>query len=259
MPGGGTDCRRNRNYHEERNTMRHAFRRLVPTGILALVLGLMAFGATAAQAEPGAYWLVNGTDIGTTLLPEVQAENDTEHITVSTSVGKTPLEFLCGPIKLVGAKLHELGRFTGKIHYEGCITILNKNGKAVGNCKPKSPGATAGLIETVALEGLLKLHELAGGAKDELLEVKPVAPATAFVRVEMGPLCAIGNEFDFTGKAFLRDCLNEGLVDRKDHLVEEGPLTALKFGGNEAHVISGSAFVFLKGAHEGMTFAAHAG
>ncbi|MDX6602316.1 MAG: hypothetical protein QOF13_1518 [Solirubrobacterales bacterium] len=38
--------------------MRKAFKVSRLMGLLAFVLGLMAFGATAAQAEPGAFWLV---------------------------------------------------------------------------------------------------------------------------------------------------------------------------------------------------------
>jgi hypothetical protein len=55
----------------------------------------------------------------------------------------------------------------------------------------------------------------------------------------------------------LKDCTNEGLVDKVEHLVEEGPLTKLFFGSNAAHVLAGSAWAYLAGAHEGMTFAGH--
>jgi hypothetical protein len=234
--------------------MKHALKRLAPAGVLALLLGLTAFAPTVAQAEPGAYWLVNGTDIGTTLLPEIQAKNDGTDFAISTKIGATVLDLLCTTISLKGAKLHELGRATGKIHYTGCVTILNKSGTPANNCKPKSPGATAGLIETNAVDALLKLHT--GGV--ELLELLPEV-GTSFVTIELGALCAIGNKFAITGKAFIKDCQNEVLVDKTEHLLEEGPLTELFFGSNPASVVSGSALVFLVGAHEGMTYAAHAG
>ena len=241
--------------------MRKAFKASRLIGLLALALGLTAaFSATAAQAEPGAYWLVNGADIGSSLLPSVNAKDDSLHTTLLTTVGKTPLEILCLEISFKGAKLHELGRATGRIHYNNCVTILNKNGIAVGNCKPHSPGDAAGLILTEPLEGLIKLHKLGAGEpkeNDELLELKPVPPATAFVKIQLGALCAVGNEFEITGKAFLKDCKKEGLVDLKEHLFEEGPLTELKFGTNPA-TIDGSAWGFLTGVHEGMTFAGHA-
>jgi hypothetical protein len=235
--------------------MKHAFKTPVPTGALALVIALMAFGATAAQAEPGAYWLVNGADVGKSLLPGVQARKDTTHITFLVKVGVSTADILCSEVKLAGAKLHELGRFTGKMHYEGCVTILN--GNPANNCKPKSPGATVGLIETNALDGLLKLHASADGTKHEQLELKPTV-GTTFVTIELGALCAVGNKFDVTGKLLFEDGSSEGLVDKIEHLFEEGPLSALLRGPNQM-TIDGGFWMFLTGEHEGMTFAGHAG
>jgi hypothetical protein len=235
--------------------MKKAFKASRPVSLLALVLGLMAFSATAAQAEPGAYWEVGGTKIegSSTLLPEIQAKNDSFHITFLTTINKTPVEILCGPIKFVGAKLHTLGRFTGKIHYDECDIWLNHVG--VPRCKPKTPGAAAGLIESGALEGLIKLHELAGGAKDDLLKLSPVTGLTLFT-LEVGALCAIGEKFDITGHLYLKDCSSEGLVNKVEHLFEEGPLTELFFGAN-AMTIDGSFWAFLVGAHAGMKFSGH--
>ena len=237
--------------------MRNAFKASRLIGLLALALGLMAFSATAAQAETGAHWDVAGTAI--TGEQEVEAENDSADSTLLTTVGKTPVEILCTTISFKGANLKTSGGATGKIHYVGCTTILNKNGVAVGNCKPHSPGATAGLIETNALTGLIVLHTLAGGAKDELLELKPTA-GTSFVTIELGPLCAIGEKFDITGPAFIKDCKpggNGGKEEAEKHLFEEGPLTALLFGTNSA-TIDGSAWGFLKGANATKLFSGHA-
>jgi hypothetical protein len=241
--------------HERGIEMKKAFKASRLIGLLALALGLMGVSATAAQAEPGAYWEVNGTKIltGSTLLPEIQAKNDTEESILLTTVGTSKVEILCKPIKFVGAKLHELGRATGKIHYEECITKLN--GTAASRCTPKSVGAPLGLIETNALEGLIKLHELAGGAKDDLVKLSPVVNLI-FVTLELGTLCAIGNKFDITGHITLKDCKNEGLVNKVEHLFEEGPLNELLFGGNAA-TIDGSAWAFLVGEHKGMVWSGH--
>ena len=223
-------------------------------GLFALVLGVMAFGTTAAQAEPGAFWKVNGTQISSTLLPEVKAEIDGPHGILLTKVGLSKVEILCTTIGFNTAKLHELGRATGKITFTGCITKLN--GTTAAACVPHSPGAANGTITTNALDGLLKLHTLEGGAKDDLLELLPES-GTVFVTIVLGKAapekneCAIGEKFDITGPAFLKDCQNEGLVEKVTHLFEEGPLTALKFGANAA-TIDGSAFASLVGAHVGM-------
>jgi hypothetical protein len=235
--------------------MKKAFKASKLIGLLALALGLMAFSAAAAQAEPNAYWEVGGTKIeGTsTLLPEIQAENDTFHSTLLSFSGTSTVEILCGPIKFVGAKLHTLGRATGKIHYEECTTLLN--GSLATRCKPKSTGATAGLIETNALQGLIKLHESSPGVKKDLVELSPVT-GTEFVLLELGALCAIGSHFPITGKVFLKDCKEEGLINKEKHLFEEGPLSSLLFGGNAA-TIDGSAWAFLVGAHNEMLWSGH--
>jgi len=217
-------------------------------GLLALALGLMAFSATAAQAETGAFWEVNGAKQGTGESAAVQAKNDTPHSTLLTEVGTSKVEILCGPISFVNGVISGTGA-TGKIHYEECTTKVNEI--AQSRCTPKSPGASLGLIETNALKGLLKLT----AAKEDVLELTP-AEGTAFVTLELGPFCAIGNKFDITGKATLEDCNKEGLVNKVEHLFQEGPESALLFGAKPA-TIDGSAFGFLEGAHVGQTFSGH--
>lgn len=69
------------------------------------------------QAEPNAFWLVSGQNVGS-LLPSVQAKKDSPHGIFLTKVGLSTVEILCTDIKFVGAKLHELGRITGKVHVE---------------------------------------------------------------------------------------------------------------------------------------------
>jgi len=226
--------------------MRKAFKASRLIGLLALALGVMAFGATAAQAETGAFWEVNGAKLTGT--QEVQAKNDTAHSTLLTKVGFSKVEILCGPIKFVKGVLSGTGA-TGKIHYGECTTKLNE--KLAENCTPKSPGAALGLIETNALKGLLKLT----AAKEDVLELSPET-GTAFATLELGKLCAIGEKFDITGKVTLKDCQGEGLINKKEHLFEEGPESALLFGGNAAK-IDGSAWGFLEGTNVGGTFSGH--
>ena len=215
-------------------------------GLLALALGLMAFTATAAQAEVNAFWEVNGSTLSGN--ESVNAKNDTAHSTLLTTVGTSKVEILCGKIKFVGATISGTGA-KGKIHYEECTTLLN--GVAASRCTPKSPGAALGLIETNALKGLLKLTL----ASQDVLELSPES-GTEFVKLSLGSLCAIGNEFAITGKATIKDCKGEGRVNKVEHLFEEGPESALLFGGNAA-TIDGSAWGFLSGVHAGQTFSGH--
>ena len=238
--------------------MSHAFKASKLIGLLALVLGLMAFGATAAQAELGAYWELETTEGGKTkildgtLLPKFQSKKET-HITFLTKVGLSKVEILCSEILVINGQLHELGRLTGKIHLEGCTTKLN--GTTAAACTPKSPGASLGLIETNAIEGLLKLHELEGGTRDDLLKLSPVVGLT-FVTLELGATCAIGSKFDVTGHIYLKDCENKLLVNQLEHLFEVGPLSTFQLGANSM-TIDGSFWMFLVGTHAGMKFSGH--
>jgi hypothetical protein len=238
--------------------MRKAFKASRLIGLLALLAGFMAVSATAAQAETNAFWLVNGVKLASGLNPTINAKSETEGILL-TKVGLSKVEILCTEIKFVGATLGLNGGAKGKIHFQsptGCITKLN--GTEASACKPKSPGASLGLIETNALTGLIVLHTLENGTKDELVELKPEEAGKPFATLELGASCAIGTKFDITGTFFIKDCKGEGLVDKVEHLFEEGPLSKLLFGANPM-TIDGSSFMFLTGAHAGMTFAGHAG
>jgi hypothetical protein len=238
--------------------MTKAFRASRLMGLIALAFGLMAFSATAAQAELGAHWNVKGSAISGALLPEIQASLENNHGILLTTVGLSKVEILCTSIKYVNGKLHELGRATGKINFEGCITKLN--GTLANACVPHSPGAANGTIETNALKGLIKLHTPAAGPKVPLLELLPEAEGGAFVTLILGKAapekneCAIGEKFDIKGVIYLEDCQGKGETELVTHLAQEQKsLSKLLFGINPA-VLHGSANNFLEGAHKGMTF-----
>jgi hypothetical protein len=241
--------------------------------MLALALGAMALGAVMTNAEAGAVWKINGASITSALKPEVQvSELETLSATgvkegiLLTKVGLTKIEILCTELKFVDALLGLTGSATAKIHFAGCVTKLN-GGAAAGACKPHSPGAAEGLIETNALKGLIVLHILKNEkgeeiGKDELLELSP-ASGTVFVDLKMGKEvgseCSIGSHFEITGKAVLKaGTTTEGKEDTVEKLFSEGPLSALLFGGNAA-TIDGSAKAKLVGAHAGMKWIGLAG
>lgn len=240
--------------------MKKALRASRLIGLLVLVLSLMGISATAAQAEVGAHWNINKAEYKTGLTVEVGTKLVGSFGTLLTKVGLTKVEILCTTLSFKDALLKVLGGASGKIHFEGCITKLN-GGAAAGACKPHSPGATEGLIETNLLDGLIKLHTPEVGGKVDLLELLPtkVGETTPpFVTIvmgkEVGSECSIGAKFDITGPAFLKDSKGEGLVELKEHEVEEGPLTKLLFGANAA-TIDGKALASLSDTeHKGMTF-----
>jgi hypothetical protein len=240
--------------------MKKAFRASRLMGLFVLALGVMAFSATAAQAELGAFWSVNKeagkpvNQVTNALNVRVQAAIVGKHAILLTKVGLSKVEILCTTITFVDALLKELGGATGKIHFEGpCVTLLN--GAAASACVPHSPGAANGLIETNALDGLIKLHTTGAGTKVDLFELLPTS-GSVFVTLILGkaaPLpneCAIGEKFDITGTAFLKESQEEGLVERTKHEFEEGPLSELFFGANHA-TIDGKALASLAGTHAG--------
>jgi len=224
-----------------------------------LVLGLMAFAAAGAQAESTAAWMVNGSNISSTLLPSVQVkelENKTSSL-LFTTAGGTKVEILCTSAKLLNAdgvedaKLGIEGKVDpGKVHFEGCITKLN--GTTSANCKPHT-GANSGLILTELGKGLIRLHPTGG---QPVLEVVPTNEKELFVTIELSELCAIGESVPVNGLLFLKDCKTEGKVELVEHLVEElKELTKLTALGQPA-TLDGSALVKLSGAHAGLKFSA---
>jgi len=237
--------------------MTKAFKASRLFGLLALLAGVMAFSATAAQAEPGAFWEVGGTKIlkAGELLTEINAKKDSPHGILLTKSGLSTIEIDCTDISIKNGLLHELGRATGSIHFSGCITKLNTVEAPL--CKPHSPGAAEGLIQTEPLEGLLKLHKPTAGGTEDVFEVLAINAGMIFVTIHLGSgKCAIGLKFDVTGTLFLKDCKNLLLTNELEHLFEEHPLTRLLFGANAAS-LDGSAWAFLEGAHKGKLWSGH--
>jgi hypothetical protein len=236
------------------------------TGLCAIVFGLMAFSTSLAQAEPGAHWKINGADLQSPLLPQIQVSEVEPYVyklkkdgviheirqgfLLSEISPGVKVEILCTEIEFIDGLLHELGRATGKILFKKCRLLRNE--VVQGACEVTTAGSTKEHITTNALDALIKLHKLEGEGKDDLLEVLPTAGiGKPFVSFSFGTECAIGNKIDITGVAFLKDCKNLGLVEEKEHLFEEGPLTELFFGIHLAK-LDGSAKVKLVGSHEGL-------
>ncbi len=226
-----------------------------------LVLGLMAFGTSAAQAEKEAKWMVNGvTMTSDVLLPEVQVtevENKTASLLLTLKSG-TKVEFLCTSITLAeNVKLLLEGSLSlGKAIFHGCITKLN--GVISKNCEPFSlPGGvkTPGLIESEKATGLIVLHET-GGVKEGIVQISPDVVGGPFATIRMGEFCSIGEEVKVTGKLFIKDC--KGAVsfktEAKTHLIESHSLTSLEALSVPA-TLDGSALAELAGAtHKGLNW-----
>ncbi len=245
--------------------------RLGLLGLCAVVLGVMAFSASAAQAEVGAKWLIltsgGVVKTGEELNAEIKGEIEKEDAALLTKILGIGVRILCtsgtlnGKPKLIGeGKISE-----GKVSFSGCKTFLTESGKAekeFPECKPHSKGAAAGTVETELGLGEIVLHILEpSGTKDELTLIHP-APvegkeSTRFVTLEMESTCPIGEKVPVSGELFLKDCESAFLTHLPTHLVEEGPLTELwVLNKNAEHkaTIDGSAKISLAGAHAGLSW-----
>ena len=227
--------------------------RLKLLGLSAMLLGLMAFGAGSAQAETGANWMVNGSNVTSTLLPTLQLAIENEDASLLTKIGGSPVKFLCKEASLIGAKLELSGTLTsgGKVKFSGCKTFLIIEGveKESTACIPKGGGEGPGSILSNPGKGLLKLHET-----KPVTEITPVSGET-FATMEFGEECSLPETVPVKGILFIKDCKGEGEKELVTHLIEQGPLTHLYVISDTAeHAanIDGSANVALAGEHVNM-------
>jgi len=238
-------------------------------GLLALctiVFAATAFGTSAAQAEVGSQWLLakltpEGVKLITFLSASVEFETDVPFIWHFSLIGHHVL-FECSTIKAVNTKLlanGSIGEKEGavkgsKIKYSGCKTKID--GSTSASCEPNAGGGSPGVIETNLIHYLIVLHELAGGTKDELVLALPDTGET-YAMVEMGEVCALGEELPLIGKHYYKDCENAFLKHLLKHLWETAPLTELWFvSKTEEHKATflGSWWVFLIFEHKGLHF-----
>jgi hypothetical protein len=229
-------------------------------GLCVVLVGMLAF-AGAAQAEPGAFWLVNGAKISESLLPTVEAETDVKG-TLLTTLGGQSVDISCETILLVGAHLLEpQGKFLGKIVFHGCDFLSLKEGVATLQkaCEP-FVGVNKGLIETKSVTGLIESREVKLGTKESIVEVIPTE-GTLFATVNLGSECSFGSALEIGGVLFLENAEGKFSIDTVKHLLTESlALTALTVNGKVgAAVIDGSVWGFLGAAHKGLTFSGQPG
>ncbi len=245
--------------------------RLGAFGLLVLTLGVVAFLASAAEAEVGAKWLVlskAGEAIDTAKLPVLlkgEIESTNKEILL-TEILKIKVEKTCSGVELVGMELIGEGKLKagGKLKFTGCRLLLN--GVESKPCLPHTKGAPAGTLETNALKGELLLHKLENEKKevigtDPLILLEP-SEGTFFMTLETGEECAIGEKIPILGKLYIKDCENGFEKHQVIHLIEEGPLSEMWVISKTAEhkvKLDGSALVSLTGAHAGLAWGAMPG
>jgi hypothetical protein len=236
-----------------------------------MVFALMAFGATSAQAEVGANWLILNAKgekkTGAELHAVVGLRKDTDY-TLHTETLKIKVLFLCEKIEAINARLQEQGIIGNtvvtnasglkegrgsQVRFFECKTILN--GVESKECIPTDPVGGPGTIFTKLGHGLLRLHE-----GNDITKILPDV-GTEFAAIKTGPAekneCPIGTNVPVTGSLALKDCENLALTHLKEHLVEPfTPLTLLFAFGSETKeheaTLLGSAWAFLGEEHKGL-------
>ena len=203
--------------------------------LCVLALGLVAFSATAAQAE--GTWMVKGVNLTTTgQNRELVGKLDEPDGTLLSILGLNKVDFLCTAGELLNAKLEPAGAISeasknAKVDFSGCKTFIN--GVEAKACQPKATGKAAGTIETEEGYALLILHKLENGTKHGVTVITPKV-GTVFAVIHMGEACSIGEEVKVFGTLALHDVgvtleKDEIEVERANHLVSEfAPLTELK-------------------------------
>jgi hypothetical protein len=220
-------------------------------GLCAALLALVVFGTSASQAEKGANWMVNGTNVTTTLLPVVQITNVVNKMMALVGATKsgTKVEVACTNAEFLNAKLEAEGTVSsGNVtKFTGCVTKLN--GVITASCSPKTKGEEKGVVASEPLKGLIVLHE-----GKPLVKFTPVT-GTTFVNFIFGEECSLGEEVPVTGSSTVQESKGEFSTELVEHSVEQGPLSSLTFCGTPA-VVVGSAFLGLSGVHKGIKWSA---
>jgi hypothetical protein len=235
------------------------YTKLTVLGLCAVIVGLMAFGASAAQAEPNNAWVILKGEVKElvtdALAPLVQAslENGTIGVLHAEVLEKSiHVEVRCTAGTLVGVHLQKEGTLTngGKVTFTGCKVWLN--GEEATECKVHAPESSpVGTVSTEPGQGLLKLHE----GKLVIL-VKPKTGET-LVNLLMGNECVIGAEVPVEGHLAIKDCEGKAETHLATHLIEElAALTLLHVLDDPSAHVLGNALASLAGTHEGLKWAA---
>jgi hypothetical protein len=228
-------------------------------GMCALVLGLMAVWAGAAQAEEtGGNWTYKNaagelkTFEGALAEPELggEIEPGTVGVLDSKVLGGSLLKYECKKFTVVkGSKLQAGGKAIGSLVFTECETFINS--VLNKNCNPE-----AGTITTKEIKGVMLLHKLGDGTIHKILIAEPVT-GTTFATVKSSEACSIGLNVPIGGK-FAIIPSNPTTHEVKHLITEFAALTHLFVISDTVEhkaTITGSALAFLSGTHVGLNFA----
>jgi hypothetical protein len=235
------------------------------------MLGLMAAAsAGVAQAEPGSYWgYINAkgelAKFGPTLEPELGFEVEElkdlkdpgKHLVLLFGIAGAQLAILCTELGS-DLKLKAEGLVLGLLTFHGCVTRIN--GVASPACVPHSTGQKPGLIKTLELDGLIRLHKLETGEVHDTVKFEPDVGSNSIAHIEFEPkTCSLPEKVLLNGFFSFYDCQKEFLIHKVVHLWEEFAALTYMYVISDTPEhrtkIDGSVNVFLKGPHVGLKWA----
>jgi hypothetical protein len=225
-------------------------------GLCAVVLGVMAFVASAAQAESTAKWLIlkGTTAVDAAFLPAtVVGELENKHGTLLTKIIGLSVGILCEGVTFSGVTLIGQGSLPAgaQFIFSGCTVTIG--GKKEAACTPKGGGGALGTIKTNKGKGLAVLI---GGAKRILFE--PETKEGPFATIEFGEECVLPTAPIF-GKLYIKDCKGDIAFAEhfEKHLWEEDTVNSKLWAISDTaeHLqtsLDGSLEAFLAGEHKGL-------
>jgi hypothetical protein len=225
-------------------------------GMCALVLGLMAVWAGAAQAEEtgGEWTFINAAGELKPLIGDINGKVDVTGVLHSEALEGTKVLYECKGFEAIEGKLKANGIALGKLKFTECVTFLN--GALSAPCKPKGGSVTTNLIKAQLL-----LHKLAGGTVDKIIIAEgetATEGAANFASIESEGACALGTKVPVGGKFAIEP--SNPTTHEKEHLIKEFPLLThlwiLSDTAEHKSTILGSAWTFLSGTNAGRSFAA---
>jgi hypothetical protein len=235
-------------------------------GLCAVVIGMMAMSASAAQGATLSWLILDSKKgVATELKADVTARENSAHVTLHEEIGGVAGAVTCNYLSLEETELELGGKLTegGKVIFTGCGVYKKAPLSEPFPCTVKSPGVAVGRIETGELKGELVLHDLSGGGKQVLAKIQSKAGLEGTIvtlRFE-GAGCPLPESITVHGTLYLKDFHNQATVHKLDHLVEQGPLTSLYLGTHSANQLAvtkilGNALVYLFGFHIGLEWGA---
>jgi hypothetical protein len=221
-------------------------------GLCAVVVGMMAMSASAAQGATLSWLILNSTHTtATNLLAKLVGEKDSEHLVLLTKLLGLMVSITCTNFELINTYIEPVEKIqnNAQVKFTGCTAREGDTlGTAFPNCEVSSAGQPIGTILTEKGHGLLVLHKLTGGGEEVLTELLPDVVGGPFAIILIKN-CVLPESNPVKGALFLKDCEGFATTHKVKHLVIQGPLTSLFVGADTAEHLEtslrGSAWIKL--------------